>query len=1278
MRRLARMTYKLLVTSMIAITLSFFVVTSYSHANRFQDLLTSDGFYYTGTQEGNLTANKGIFENIIHALSEIAGYLLGIMGLAIRGVGIGWIEIAEMILTSILNTENSFFGVVGGALDNYSQNVINVETIIFNKVETLNANIFEVVDMDTDNIEEEIDKDPNLTEEEKQAKKKEEKKKASENVKIAMLIRTAVAKWYYVLRLISIAFMLVLLIFIGIKMAISTIASEKAIYKQMLVDWVVGMILVFSIHYIMLVIFSINDTVVEALEPLLTESEKQEILEEYQYGLESSITTKDMETTLYESARTRAYSLNVIDGFTGMVIYGVLVYYAWRFAIMYIIRVFNVMILTLVAPVIAASYAINKVITGKSKIFSGWLNEYVMTVIIQIFHVIIYVSFVSMALQFSMVSLPGVIVAFVLLNFMLKADKMLRSIFKLVGGKGSLTGDMENIGFKEIQDKAKGLSNAVVGGKLGKEAMKLTYRIASKPLRSAVEAGFVEVMKHKAEKNDEAERKEQEEMGELEMKQQEREEEIARQKKQLEEEEQERRTLLQERGWSTVARDRTGEQIAKGELQDLETAIAGRKAAIQEEEEKLADLKDEIEYRKELTALNNMQGDLMDDTFVGNIKTFFDPKAYVQKDARWHMKAKRDKNGDIVKDRNGKRIHYYVDGKYRRRKTVRQGGIKGLSLRKKQYSVGKQFMENLKWTKILGISSASEKELKKEFKFWKNSILGVFASVAGWPTFVMNPTVGLALLGNAATSKLDFATRVRKVKNRPSYKKDKNYVFNAFSSGAQRTMQLELGREIWEAGSKITKKNGRRHPDLADRIIHNKPIRLKGHIHRKFSRYMNRPSGISVIEQEKLLEISQKEFRKKFKNTLQQLNQREAELLADEYREKFEAEEKEQRADVQKKSIRELSFADKMNDDNVVQVGNKLFEVDFKDDLEVKQDEFLEKIEKIEDSTGISRKDKIERMRLQIRQKKDDLIQNQITKYFSDRGIVDITNTSMSDKDVVQIKDNLIAVLEAKGIIKRGEIKAEDNLISSRNIQNVYQKMTENAQQTNEMLEKRVAVNGCLEYMQRNGIQDASKLQTDEAKLGIYDVIKEKMLSEASKKSAEVIRKISGQDKKKDEIELSDRMKRAVTDGTDSVEEVNVTGRNQDKKKLEDREINRRTNRTKAKVEEAVCADTTANLENKKQLELAFLISKIGSTNVEAERLGKKAKSVTNEDRIRIENYQETNRDGALVFDRQRDGSRRWNPKKDGSQKVVDQLKMDALGKILYAQENLIDVINSG
>lgn len=80
-----------------------------------------------------------------------------------------------------------------------------------------------------------------------------------------LAFREAVAKWYYILRLISAAILLVILIYVGIRMAISTIASEQAKYKQMLVDWVTSLALLFLLHYIIIFAITVNSSLVKAL-----------------------------------------------------------------------------------------------------------------------------------------------------------------------------------------------------------------------------------------------------------------------------------------------------------------------------------------------------------------------------------------------------------------------------------------------------------------------------------------------------------------------------------------------------------------------------------------------------------------------------------------------------------------------------------------------------------------------------------------------------------------------------------------------------------------------------------------------------------------------------------------------------------------------------------------------------------------------------------------------------------------------------------------------------
>ena len=46
-------------------------------------------------------------------------------------------------------------------------------------------------------------------------------------------------------------------LYVGIRMAISSVAEEKAKYKKMLVDWVVSLGLLFVLHYIM--VFVVRD-----------------------------------------------------------------------------------------------------------------------------------------------------------------------------------------------------------------------------------------------------------------------------------------------------------------------------------------------------------------------------------------------------------------------------------------------------------------------------------------------------------------------------------------------------------------------------------------------------------------------------------------------------------------------------------------------------------------------------------------------------------------------------------------------------------------------------------------------------------------------------------------------------------------------------------------------------------------------------------------------------------------------------------------------------------
>lgn len=175
-------------------------------------------------------------------------------------------------------------------------------------------------------------------------------------------------------------------------------------------------------------------------------------------GVEKS--NEEIEIDIYEAVRTRAYDPKLTNGLSGMLMYMTLVYFAIRYSIVYIQRYLTVLVLTLMGPPVGVAYALQKVFSGKSSALKTWMKEYVMNVIIQSVHAIIYGVFISSALILSLQSIPGIIVALILMNFSLKAESTFRKIFKF-GDGDSLVGHTAEAGnaerMKQSLDTAVGL-----------------------------------------------------------------------------------------------------------------------------------------------------------------------------------------------------------------------------------------------------------------------------------------------------------------------------------------------------------------------------------------------------------------------------------------------------------------------------------------------------------------------------------------------------------------------------------------------------------------------------------------------------------------------------------------------------------------------------------------------------------------------------------------------------------------------------------------------------
>ncbi len=226
-------------------------------------------------------------------------------------------------------------------------------------------------------------------------------------------IRGAIATWYVSLRNVALIALFIIIVYVGIRMAIATSASAKANYKGMLMNWLTAILIVCVIHFIMIIVLNINDNFVTLLSQGATSEEP-----------------------IYETIRTRTWDLRVSVGFPAAVIYIVLFIFYIKFMWVYIKRLFTLLILIAIAPLIGVKYAIDSAKTGKkAKAFSEWLYDFTMNTLLQSMHALIYAAIMPIAIELSTKSVIGYIIGLVFINFILKADKIFMNIFNFKKSK---------------------------------------------------------------------------------------------------------------------------------------------------------------------------------------------------------------------------------------------------------------------------------------------------------------------------------------------------------------------------------------------------------------------------------------------------------------------------------------------------------------------------------------------------------------------------------------------------------------------------------------------------------------------------------------------------------------------------------------------------------------------------------------------------------------------------------------------------------------------------
>ena len=297
---------------------------------------------------------------------------------------------------------------------------------------------------------------------------------AAEKSNMLMALRKTISDWYVTLRYIALIAMLSILVYIGIRILISSTSADKAKYKQLSMDRLVGMCILFLMHYGMTFANIAVDKITDMVDAIKVEANnsttkdgiqqykisdkdlvnqfekqfgdtywKQLIVEEggkkylyytadnflqqarmngqMQFGIKSD---ENGEAVLDDDGKPIKYTAYEAIGWR--LIYVVLVVYTFIFTFIYIKRFIYMSFLTMISPLVAITYPIDKAGDGKAQGFDLWVKEYVFNLLLQPMHLLLYMILVGSATAFAAKNPIYVMVA---LGFMIPAEKFLRKMF---------------------------------------------------------------------------------------------------------------------------------------------------------------------------------------------------------------------------------------------------------------------------------------------------------------------------------------------------------------------------------------------------------------------------------------------------------------------------------------------------------------------------------------------------------------------------------------------------------------------------------------------------------------------------------------------------------------------------------------------------------------------------------------------------------------------------------------------------------------------------------
>lgn len=237
------------------------------------------------------------------------------------------------------------------------------------------------------------------------------------------------ASWFVGIRNLALAGSVVTLIYVGIRLAISTVATQRAQYKKMMFSWLEGIVIMTLLQFFIVLIIVASNWVVDILKDTITKDENT-------FSVEEQV-MKNVDTNLDNITEPQ-------NLFFYTILYAVFTYYEFKFFVLYLGRFTKVSFYIIISPLVCLTYPIDKIGDGSAQAFNNWILEFALTAFMQPIHLLIYLVVVY---SMGEIIIRNPLIGVLFLAMLSHIEKEVKSILKL---QPSLSKGLKDIGLSRL------------------------------------------------------------------------------------------------------------------------------------------------------------------------------------------------------------------------------------------------------------------------------------------------------------------------------------------------------------------------------------------------------------------------------------------------------------------------------------------------------------------------------------------------------------------------------------------------------------------------------------------------------------------------------------------------------------------------------------------------------------------------------------------------------------------------------------------------------------